>query len=82
MMTIAAVVMGVYSIMLTAFGALATGATRKNVYSGAKCILGGRCSAVFVSWNTPGIPFAFVWLLLAPVEYVNLVSMRGEEKER
>lgn len=46
---IAGVVMGCYGICLLVFGALATGSTRKNVYSGAKCILGGRCSAVFVS---------------------------------
>lgn len=48
-LTLAAVVMGVYSIILLVFGVLATGSTRKNVYSGARCIQGGRCSALFVS---------------------------------
>ena len=44
-----AVVMGVYAIMLLTFGFLATGATRQNIYSGVKCIMGGRVSAAFVS---------------------------------
>ena len=35
--------------MFLVFGILATGATRQNVYSGAKCIMGGRVSALFVS---------------------------------
>ncbi|XP_033742758.1 neuronal membrane glycoprotein M6-a-like [Pecten maximus] len=44
---IVAVIMGVFAIILLAFGYLSTGATRKNVYSGAKCIMGGRVSAAF-----------------------------------
>ena len=44
-----AVVMGLYAIILLVFGFLATGATRQNIYSGAKCIMGGRLSAGFVS---------------------------------
>ena len=43
------VVMGLFAIILVVFGFLATGATRKNVYSGNKCIMGGRVSAAFVS---------------------------------
>lgn len=42
-------VMVVFAIILLIFGFLATGATRSNVYSGAKCIMGGRITAVFVS---------------------------------
>ncbi|XP_046582472.1 neuronal membrane glycoprotein M6-a-like [Haliotis rubra] len=42
-----AVSMGVFAIILLIFGLLATGATRQNVYSGAKCIMGGRISAAF-----------------------------------
>ncbi|KAL4230417.1 Neuronal membrane glycoprotein M6-b [Mactra antiquata] len=42
-----AVVMALYAILLLIFGFLATGATRKNVYSGASCIMGGRISAAF-----------------------------------
>lgn len=42
-----AVAMGVLSIILLVFGILATGDTRKNVYSGAKCIMGGRIMAAF-----------------------------------
>lgn len=41
------VVMGIFAIVLLIFGFLATGATRKNVYSGNKCIMGGRVSAAF-----------------------------------
>lgn len=43
------VVMGVFAILVLIFGILATGATRRNVYSGEKCIMGGRVSAAFVS---------------------------------
>ena len=43
------VVMGILALVLLIFGFLATGATRKNVYSGNKCIMGGRVSAAFVS---------------------------------
>ncbi|CAH1776299.1 unnamed protein product [Owenia fusiformis] len=42
---IVAVVMGCFAIFLFVFGCLATGATRENVYQGAKCIMGGRVSA-------------------------------------
>ena len=44
-----AVVMGCFAIMLLTFGFLATGATRQNIYSGVKCIMGGSVSAAFVS---------------------------------
>ncbi|XP_041358811.1 proteolipid protein DM beta-like [Gigantopelta aegis] len=42
-----AVAMAVFAVILLVFGFLATGATRQNVYSGAKCIMGGRVSAAF-----------------------------------
>ncbi|KAJ8297723.1 hypothetical protein KUTeg_024254 [Tegillarca granosa] len=45
---VAGVVMGIFAIILLVFGFLSTGATRKKVYSGAKCIMGGRLSAAFV----------------------------------
>ena len=41
--------MGLLTILLFVFGCLATGATRANIYSGDKCIMGGRISAAFVS---------------------------------
>lgn len=41
------IIMGLFAILLLVFGFLATGATRKNVYSGNKCIMGGRVSAAF-----------------------------------
>ena len=41
------VVMGLFSLLLLTFGFLATGATRENIYSGVKCIMGGRVSAGF-----------------------------------
>lgn len=44
---VVAVIMALFAILLLVFGFLATGATRKNVYSGAKCIMGGRISAAF-----------------------------------
>ncbi|XP_074651259.1 proteolipid protein DM beta-like isoform X2 [Tubulanus polymorphus] len=44
---IVASVMGGIAIILLIFGFLSTGATRKNVYSGNKCIMGGRISAGF-----------------------------------
>ena len=52
-MIISAVVTGAIGVLLVVFGALATGSTRKNVYSGTSCILGGRCSAIFVSVSHP-----------------------------
>ncbi|PVD34692.1 hypothetical protein C0Q70_05969 [Pomacea canaliculata] len=48
MFVIIAVVMGLFAILLLIFGFLATGATRKNVYSGPRCIMGGRISAGFL----------------------------------
>lgn len=44
---VGAVIMALFALLLLVFGFLATGATRKNVYSGAKCIMGGRISAAF-----------------------------------
>ncbi|XP_078326259.1 proteolipid protein DM beta-like isoform X2 [Crassostrea virginica] len=44
---VVAVVMALFAIVLLVFGFLATGATRQNVYSGRKCIMGGRVSAGF-----------------------------------
>lgn len=49
LLVVVAVIVGCYSIMLAVFGFLATGATRGNLYSGAKCIMGGRVAATFVS---------------------------------
>jgi len=50
-LVVAGTIMAAYSILLLVFGVLATGSTRKNVYSGANCILGGRCTAIFVSFT-------------------------------
>jgi len=47
MFIIVSVAMGFYAILLTFFGYLATGATRQKIYSGAKCIMGGRVAAGF-----------------------------------
>lgn len=44
-----AIAMGLYAIILLIFGFLATGATREKLYSGTKCIMGGRIGAAFVS---------------------------------
>ena len=48
MFVIIGVVMGCFAIILLIFGFLATGATRSNIYSGAKCIMGGRLTAAFL----------------------------------
>jgi hypothetical protein len=42
------IVMGLFAIMLLTFGFLSTGLTRQHVYSGIRCIIGGRVSAIFV----------------------------------
>ncbi|CAD5114510.1 DgyrCDS3634 [Dimorphilus gyrociliatus] len=42
-----AIAMGLYAIVLLVFGFLATGATRQKLYSGTKCIMGGRVGAAF-----------------------------------
>ena len=65
---ITAVMMGCFSFLLLIFGFLATGATRQNIYSGAKCIMGGRVSAAFVSILEIRISFELkqvnvVWLV-------------------
>ncbi|XP_005101074.1 proteolipid protein DM beta [Aplysia californica] len=48
MFVIVGVVMGAFAVILLIFGFLATGATRSNIYSGAKCIMGGRLTAAFL----------------------------------
>jgi putative Mn2+ efflux pump MntP len=53
---VVAVSMGCFAIVLLFFGFLATGATRQNIYSGAKCIMGGRVSALFVSFIRHIVP--------------------------
>lgn len=40
-----AIFMGLFAILLMTFGFLASSATRDNLYSGVKCIMGGRISA-------------------------------------
>lgn len=40
-----AIFMALFAIILLLFGFLATSATKGNIYSGAKCIMGGRISA-------------------------------------
>lgn len=57
--------MGAFSILVLVFGFLATGATRENLYSGAKCIMGGRVSAAFFL----GITYVlnFCWMCITSV---------------
>ncbi|CAG5118406.1 unnamed protein product, partial [Candidula unifasciata] len=47
MLIVIGAIMAVFAIILLIFGFLATGATRSNIYSGAKCIMGGRITAAF-----------------------------------
>lgn len=56
MFVVIGVVMGIFAIILLIFGFLATGATRSNIYSGAKCIMGGRIAGAFVS-------YVLLWLM-------------------
>lgn len=42
-----AIIMGLFAILLLTFGFLASSATRQNIYSGVKCIMGGRIAAFF-----------------------------------
>ncbi|KAL5011531.1 hypothetical protein ScPMuIL_010082 [Solemya velum] len=58
-----ALVMAAFAILLLVFGFLATGATRKNVYSGAKCIMGGRVSAIFFMMTTYILNLAWIFIL-------------------
>ncbi|ELU01175.1 hypothetical protein CAPTEDRAFT_228771 [Capitella teleta] len=76
---VVACVMGLFSIVLLAFGFLATGATRQNIYSGASCIMGGRISAIFftvvtfilnVAWMLVSSFLAmpiFLWIMLMSI---------------
>jgi len=40
-----AIVMGLFAMILVLFGFLASSATRQNIYSGVRCIMGGRIAA-------------------------------------
>ncbi|XP_067949057.1 neuronal membrane glycoprotein M6-a-like [Watersipora subatra] len=69
---------GCIGIVLLIFGALATGATRRNVFSGAKCIMGGRCSAAFCLVVTYVVNFA--WMLITSgisIPIIFFVMMRS-----
>ncbi|XP_052676061.1 neuronal membrane glycoprotein M6-a-like [Crassostrea angulata] len=59
------VVMALFSIVLLVFGFLATGATRQNVYSGKRCIMGGRVSAGF--FMAMSFLLNLVWLVILGV---------------
>lgn len=48
-LTVAGAATGGIGVLLLVFGVMATGSTRRNVYSGATSILSGRCTAAFVS---------------------------------
>lgn len=60
--------MGLFAILLFAFGVLAESRTRQNTYSGVSCIMGGRLAALFVSYIIQLIGrltiIMFQWFLL------------------
>lgn len=75
MFIIIGAVMGLYTILLLIFGFLATGATRQNVYSGAKCIMGGRISAglfIIISYL-----ICMAWLAITCVTLVGVLLYLG-----
>ncbi|CAI9732198.1 membrane glycoprotein M6-a-like [Octopus vulgaris] len=45
---IIAITMALYVVFLLVFGVLVTGATRRHVYGGMSCIMGGQTSAIFL----------------------------------
>ncbi|XP_052795997.1 neuronal membrane glycoprotein M6-a-like [Mya arenaria] len=67
-----ACVMGLFAILLLIFAFLATGATRKNVYSGASCIMGGRISAAFFMFIS--YLLNLVWLVISAVCVIPIVG--------
>ena len=75
--TVIGVGMGVMALVLLLFAFLATGATRKNIYSGAKCMMGGRVSAAFVSeeGNTIYCPADTIYCLLFPVNRIMAINI-------
>ncbi|XP_013391814.1 neuronal membrane glycoprotein M6-a isoform X2 [Lingula anatina] len=80
---IVAVVMGIFATLLLIFGFLATGNTRRNVYKGNKCIMGGRVSAAMFMMLTYIMNLTWVLicaLLTVPVlMYVMFMSICNEE---
>ncbi|KAK3099188.1 hypothetical protein FSP39_000735 [Pinctada imbricata] len=78
-----AVVMALFSIVLCVFGFLATGATRKNVYSGKKCIMGGSISAAF--FMVISFILDLAWVVISCVAtipiiiYMMIMSICNEE---
>lgn len=83
MFVIVGVVMGVFTIILLIFGFLATGATRQNVYSGAKCIMGGRVSAGFFILISYILSMAWIVIIcmsgIAAIMYASLASICQHE---
>ncbi|XP_059157728.1 proteolipid protein DM beta-like [Physella acuta] len=71
MFVVIGVVMGIFAIILLIFGFLATGATRSNIYSGAKCIMGGRIAGGF--FMIISYILTLGWLAVLSVGMVTLV---------
>ncbi|RUS87251.1 hypothetical protein EGW08_005003 [Elysia chlorotica] len=65
-------VMGGYALILLIFGFLATGATRSNIYSGAKCIMGGRITAAF--FMVLSYIFTLGWMAIFALAMVPVVG--------
>ncbi|XP_050417846.1 proteolipid protein DM beta isoform X1 [Patella vulgata] len=68
---IIAVCMAVLAIILMVFGYLATGATRENLYSGTKCIMGGRVSACF--FMVVSYILGMAWIVILSVMVVPII---------
>jgi len=74
-----AIVMGLFAIFLFFFGILASSATRQNMYSGVRCIMGGRISAFLFLCITYLLNFAWLGITsfcgLAIIVYLMLQSV-------
>ncbi|CAL1542157.1 unnamed protein product [Lymnaea stagnalis] len=77
MFVVIGAVMGCFAIVLLIFGFLATGATRSNIYSGAKCIMGGRITAAF--FMIISYILTLGWLAMSSVAMVGVVVYAAME---
>jgi hypothetical protein len=82
-----AVVMGAFAMVLVVFGFLASSATRQNIYSGVRCIMGGRIAAFLFLVLTYLLNFAWLGIAsfcgLAIIIYLMLQSVcHVEVKQR
>lgn len=75
----AAVIVVFISTLVLTFSCLTTGATRGKIYRDGKCLMGGRCSASFVSyWRfcysfLPIVSILFIFLNMYKVDRLKYI---------